>query len=51
MLPYFGVVTEILPVFSRRPVFGYAGLVFATIAIAAFSVGVWATTCSPPGRW
>jgi cytochrome c oxidase subunit I len=42
VLPYFGVVTEILPVFSRRPVFGYAGLVFATIAIAALSVGVWA---------
>jgi cytochrome c oxidase subunit 1 len=42
VLPYFGVITEILPVFSRRPVFGYAGLVFATIAIAALSVGVWA---------
>ena len=41
-LPYFGVVTEILPVFSRRPVFGYVGLVFATLSIAAFSVGVWA---------
>ena len=42
VLPYFGVITEILPVFSWRPVFGYAGLVFATIAIAALSVGVWA---------
>jgi cytochrome c oxidase subunit I len=42
VLPYFGVVTEVLPVFSWRPVFGYAGLVFATIAIAALSVGVWA---------
>jgi cytochrome c oxidase subunit 1 len=42
VLPYFGIVTEVLPVFSRRPVFGYAGLVFATIAIAALSVGVWA---------
>ncbi|HKE76747.1 MAG TPA: cytochrome c oxidase subunit I [Acidimicrobiales bacterium] len=42
VLPYFGVITEILPVFSRRPVFGYAGLVFATMAIAALSVGVWA---------
>jgi cytochrome c oxidase subunit 1 len=41
-LPYFGVVTEILPVFSRRPVFGYIGLVFATLFIAAYSVGVWA---------
>ncbi len=42
VLPYFGVITEIIPVFSRRPLFGYAGLVFATIAIAALSVGVWA---------
>ncbi len=42
VLPYFGVITEVLPVFSWRPVFGYAGLVFATMAIAALSVGVWA---------
>jgi cytochrome c oxidase subunit 1 len=42
VLPYFGVITEILPVFSRRPVFGYASLVFATMAIAALSMGVWA---------
>ena len=42
VLPYFGVITEVLPVFSWRPVFGYPGLVFATIAIAALSVGVWA---------
>ncbi|MGH9228839.1 MAG: cytochrome c oxidase subunit I [Acidimicrobiales bacterium] len=42
VLPYFGVVTEVLPVFSWRPVFGYAGLVFATMAIASLSVGVWA---------
>jgi len=41
-LPFFGIVTEILPVFSRRPVFGYVGLVFATMFIAALSVGVWA---------
>jgi len=40
-LPYFGIVTEILPVFSRKPVFGYKGFVFATLAIAALSVGVW----------
>jgi cytochrome c oxidase subunit I len=42
VLPFFGIVTEVLPVFSWRPVFGYAGLVFATVAIAALSVGVWA---------
>ncbi len=42
VLPYFGVVTEILAVFSRRPVFGYKGMVFATLAIAALAMGVWA---------
>jgi cytochrome c oxidase subunit I len=41
-LPYFGIVTEVLPVFSRKPVFGYKGMVFATMSIAALSTGVWA---------
>ncbi|MFB9377736.1 cytochrome c oxidase subunit I [Kineococcus gynurae] len=41
-LPFFGIVTEIFPVFSRKPVFGYKGLVFATISIAGLSVTVWA---------
>jgi cytochrome c oxidase subunit I len=41
-LPFFGIISEILPVFSRKPIFGYKGLIFATIAIAALSVAVWA---------
>jgi cytochrome c oxidase subunit 1 len=41
-LPFFGIVTEILPVFSRKPIFGYLGLVGATLGIAALSVAVWA---------
>ncbi|WP_182174140.1 aa3-type cytochrome oxidase subunit I [Flaviflexus equikiangi] len=41
-LPFFGIVSEIIPVFSRKPIFGYKGLVYATIAIAALSVTVWA---------
>ena len=41
-LPFFGIISEILPVFSRKPLFGYKGLVLATIAIAALSVSVWA---------
>ncbi len=41
-LPFFGIITEIIPVFSRKPVFGYKGLVFATISIAALSLAVWA---------
>ncbi|WP_310741731.1 MULTISPECIES: cytochrome c oxidase subunit I [unclassified Microbispora] len=41
-LPFFGIITEVLPVFSRKPIFGYVGLVGATIAIAGLSVTVWA---------
>ncbi len=41
-LPFFGIISEILPTFSRKPIFGYKTLVFATIAIAALSVTVWA---------
>jgi cytochrome c oxidase subunit I len=41
-LPFFGVVTEIIPVFSRKPLFGYKGLVFATIGIGMLSIAVWA---------
>ncbi len=41
-LPFFGIITEILPVFSRKPIFGYYGLVAATLAIGALSIAVWA---------
>ncbi|GHJ37823.1 cytochrome c oxidase subunit I [Streptomyces sp. TS71-3] len=41
-LPFFGVITEIIPVFSRRPIFGYVGMVGATIAITMLSASVWA---------
>jgi cytochrome c oxidase subunit 1 len=41
-LPFFGIITEIIPVFSRKPLFGYKGMVGATIAIAALSMSVWA---------
>ena len=41
-LPFFGIVSEIFPVFSRKPMFGYVGLVFATLSIAALSMAVWA---------
>jgi cytochrome c oxidase subunit 1 len=41
-LPFFGIVTEVIPVFSRKPLFGYKGMVFATLAIAALSSAVWA---------
>jgi cytochrome c oxidase subunit I len=41
-LPFFGIVTEVFPVFSRKPLFGYTGLVLATLTIAALSMTVWA---------
>jgi cytochrome c oxidase subunit I len=42
ILPFFGIVTDIIPVFSRKPVFGYKGFVFATLLIGAYSFSVWA---------
>ncbi|MFF0494125.1 aa3-type cytochrome oxidase subunit I [Nocardia sp. NPDC003482] len=41
-LPFFGIVSEIFPVFSRKPIFGYTTLVYATLGIAALSIAVWA---------
>jgi cytochrome c oxidase subunit 1 len=41
-LPGFGMISEIVPVFSRKPIFGYRALVFAFFGIAALSFGVWA---------
>ncbi len=41
-LPFFGIVSEIIPVFSRKPIFGYVSLVGATIAITMLSAVVWA---------
>ncbi|MEV6299614.1 cytochrome c oxidase subunit I [Actinoplanes sp. NPDC051861] len=41
-LPFFGIITEVIPVFSRKPVFGYKGLVSATLLIGALSMSVWA---------
>jgi cytochrome c oxidase subunit 1 len=41
-LPFFGIITEIIPVFSRKPLFGYKGMIFATTAIGFLSLAVWA---------
>ncbi|MDI6105286.1 cytochrome c oxidase subunit I [Actinoplanes sp. NEAU-A12] len=41
-LPFFGIITEVIPVFSRKPLFGYKGLVAATLLIGALSMSVWA---------
>jgi cytochrome c oxidase subunit 1 len=42
ILPAMGVVSEVLPVFSRKPLFGYVAMVLAGAAIAFLSAGVWA---------
>jgi cytochrome c oxidase subunit 1 len=41
-LPAFGVVSQVIPAFSRKPLFGYASMVYATAAIAILSFIVWA---------
>jgi cytochrome c oxidase subunit 1 len=41
ILPSFGIVSEIMPVFSRKPLFGYAAMVFAMAFIAVLGFGVW----------
>jgi len=41
-LPFFGIVSEIFPVFSRKPIFGYRTLIYASISIGALSMTVWA---------
>src|SRR5207244_9198529 len=40
VLPVFGMISEIIPVFSRKPIFGYKAVAFSTIAIAFFSMFV-----------
>ncbi|MDO7596591.1 MAG: cytochrome c oxidase subunit I [Pseudomonadota bacterium] len=42
VLPAFGVVSQIIPAFSRKPLFGYASMVYATASIAILSFVVWA---------
>jgi cytochrome c oxidase subunit 1 len=42
ILPAFGVISEMIPVFSRKPIFGYPFMVFSGIAIGFMGWGVWA---------
>jgi hypothetical protein len=42
ILPSFGIVSEVIPVFSRKPIFGYRFMVFSGIAIGFMGWGVWA---------
>ena len=42
ILPSFGMISEIIPTFSRKPLFGHAAMVFSAIAIGFMGWGVWA---------
>jgi cytochrome c oxidase subunit 1 len=42
ILPAFGVISEVLPVFSRKPIFGYKAIAFSSMAIGFLSLLVWA---------
>ena len=42
ILPAFGIISEILPVFARKPIFGYKAIALSTVAIGFFSMLVWA---------
>jgi cytochrome c oxidase subunit 1 len=42
ILPAMGVVSEVIPVFSRKPIFGYTAIVLSTLAIGFLSMVVWA---------
>ena len=42
VLPAFAIASEVIPVFSRKPIFGYPVMVAATVSIAFISLGVWA---------
>jgi cytochrome c oxidase subunit I len=42
ILPAFGIVSQIVPTFARKPLFGYASMVYATASIAILSFIVWA---------
>ena len=42
ILPAFGVISEVIPVFSRKPIFGYKAIAYSTVAIGIYSLLVWA---------
>ncbi len=42
ILPGFGIISQIIPTFSRKPIFGYSSMVYATASIAILSFIVWA---------
>ncbi|MCX6020700.1 MAG: cytochrome c oxidase subunit I [Chloroflexi bacterium] len=41
-LPVFGIISEVIPVFARKPIFGYFAIVLSTVLIGLYSLLVWA---------
>src|SRR5215510_1326437 len=50
VLPAMGIISEVLPVLSRKPLFGYKAFVFATVGIGALGFPVWAHHMFTPGQ-
>jgi cytochrome c oxidase subunit 1 len=48
ILPAFGILSQVIPPFSRKPLFGYASMVYATSVMPLFPSSSGCTTCSPP---
>ena len=42
ILPGFGIISEVLPVFARKPIFGYKAIAASTVGIAFLALLVWA---------
>jgi cytochrome c oxidase subunit 1 len=42
ILPAMGIISEVIPVFARKPIFGYTAIAFSTVAIGFYSLLVWA---------
>ena len=49
MLPGFGIISEVIAVMSRKPIFGYRLMALSLMAILVLGFSVWAPTCSWPG--
>ena len=49
IIPAFGVMSEVLPTFARKPIFGYKMIAFSSMAIAILSFAVWAHHMFPSG--
>ncbi len=42
ILPAFGIISEVIPVFARKPIFGYSFIAYSSVAIGVLSFAVWA---------